>query len=212
MAEHIYIDESGSLADPRDTIVTLVAIKTSSPRPLRWIIKRVKRGVQRKKSKRGTPSELKFYTTTDNIRAAVLEALAQEAVDIFVLNVHKGSQMIPHTPVNYGILLCELLRMCGAEYEHIVELSVDMPFNVLQQRMQLTALVQDALNLDVELGYVDSIKNPYVQLADFVAGAARAKRMGRDLLLYQFIQPRIVGDQLVRWKTLRREWMKDDQR
>lgn len=36
------------------------------------------------------------------------------------------------------------------------------------------------LDLDVELRYVDSIKNPYIQLADFVAGAVRAKHIGTE--------------------------------
>ena len=211
-AAYIYIDESGSLSDPRDTIVTLAAIKTLSPRPLRWIIKRVKRDVQRKKPKRDTLSELKFYTTTDSARVAVLEALAREQVEIYALSVFKGDQIIPHTPENYGVLLCELLRMCGAEHEHVTELVVDMPFNTPQQRARLTAIVQNILDLDVEPRYVDSIKNPYIQLADFVAGAVRAKHMGRNLPPYQFIQPRMISDQLVRWKVLRREWMEGNWR
>jgi len=211
-AVHIYIDESGSLSDPRDTIVTLAAIKTLSPRSLRWIIERVKRDVRRKKPKRDTLSEFKFYTTTDSARVAVLEALAREQVEVYALSVFKGAQIIPHTPENYGILLCELLRMCGAEHEHVAELVVDMPFNMPQQRTRLTAIVHNTLDLDVKLRYVDSVKNPYIQLADFVAGAVRAKHMGRNLSLYQFIQPRMISDQLVRWKVLRREWMEDSRR
>jgi len=82
-AAYIYIDKSGSLSDPRDTIVTLAAIKTLSPRPLRWIIKRVKRDVRRKKPKQDTLSEFKFYTTTDSARVAVLEALAREQVEVY---------------------------------------------------------------------------------------------------------------------------------
>jgi len=144
-AVYIYIDESGSLSDPRDTIVTLAAIKTPSPRPLCWIIKRVKRGVRRKQPRRDTPPEFKFYTTTDSARVAVLEALAREQVEVYVLSVFKGTQIIPHTPENYGILLCELLRMCGAEHEHVTELAADMPFNTPQQRTQLTAIVHNAL-------------------------------------------------------------------
>ena len=211
-AVYIYVDESGSLSDPRDMIVTLAAIKTLSPRPLRWIIKRVKRDVRREKPKRGTPSEFKFYTTTDSARVAVLEALAREQVEVYALSIFKGAQIIPHTPGNYGILLCELLRMCGAEHENVTELAVDMSFNTPQQRVRLTAIVHNTLDLDVELRYVDSIKNPYIQLVDFVAGTIRAKHMGRDMIPYQFIQPRLISDQLVRWKVLRREWMGDNWR
>ncbi len=121
-----------------------------------------------------------------------------------MLNVFKGARVIPHTPANYGMLLCTLLRMCGAEYEDIAELVVDMPFNVPQQRARLTAIVREVL--DLEPHYVDSANNPYVQLADFVAGAAHAKHTGRNPIFYQFIQPRIISDQLVAWGTLRWEW------
>jgi len=207
MAEHIYIDESGSLADPRCPIVTLAAVKTQSPKMLRWIVKRAMRGVQRKKSKRGGPSELKFHNASENARVVVLEALVQEQVEVSALSIFKGAQIIPHTPENYSILLCVLLRMCGAEHEQVDELSVDVPFNVPQQRAQLTAVVRRSLNIDVEPCYVDSVRNPYVQLADFVAGAVHAKHSGQNPIFYQFIRPRIISDRFVTWGTLRREWM-----
>ncbi len=73
-------------------------------------------------------------------------------------------------------------------------------------------IVHNMLDLDVELRYVDSVKNPYIQLADFVSGTIRAKHMGRNLLLYQFIQPRMISDQLVRWQVLRGEWMEGNWR
>ena len=187
--------------------MTLAAIKTQTPKPLRWIIKRVKRGVQRKKPKRSHSSEFKFYTTTYSARAEVLEFLAKEKVEVFAASVFTGSQIVPHTPTNYGILLYCLLRMCGAEEEHVAELAIDTPFNTHRQRAQLTTVVRNAIDLSVEIGYVDSIRNPCIQLVDFVAGAIRANHMGRDRVLYQFIQPRMVGDQLVTWKTLKREWM-----
>ena len=209
---YTYIDESGSLAAPHCSTVTLAAVKTPSPKALRWIVKRAMRGMQRKKSKRGRPSELKFHNATDNARAEVLEALSREQVEVYALSVFKGAQIIPHTPENYGILLCELLRMCGAEHEHVAELVVDMPFNTLQQRARLTAIVRDTLNLDVEPRYVDSVQNPYVQLADFVVGAVHAKHTGHNSVFYQFIRPRIISDQLVAWGTLRHEWMERNRR
>lgn len=207
MATHIYIDESGSLADPHCLIVTLAAIHTASPNTLRWIIKRVKRGVQRKKSKHRRPAELKFHNATDQARAEVLEALAQEQVAIYALSIFKGARTIPHTPENYGILLCKLLRASGAEEKELVELSMDMPFNVLRRRTQLTEIVRQNLNLDVAPQYVDSIKNPCVQLADFVAGAVHAKHSGRGAVFYHFIRPRMISDRMMTWSALRREWI-----
>ncbi len=212
MAAHIYVDESGSLADPRDTIVTLAAIKTGAPESLRWIIRRVRRETRRKQPKQSPPSELKFYTTTESIRIAVLEALAREKVAIYAVSVFKGAQIIPHTPINYAIMLSELLRACGVEHEPIAQIVLDSPFNTPQQRSQLTTAVRNALDLDTEFVYVDSRKSGQVQLADFVVGAIRARHMGGHWIPYQFIQPRMQSDRLVRWKTLRREWLEKDWR
>jgi len=210
VAAYIYVDESGSLADPRDTIVTLAAIKTLSPESLRWIIRRVMRDVYQKQPKQKASAEFKFYTTTENARVAVLEALARERVAIYAVSVFKGAQIIPHIPANYAIMLSQLLRACGVEHEPIAQIALDSPFNTPRQRAQLTTAVQGVLDLDTELVYVDSRKSPQVQLADFVAGAVRAQHMGGHWIPYQFIQPRMRSDQLVRWKTLRREWLERD--
>ena len=102
---HIYVDESGNLADPYCSVVTLIALHTTAPTEMRWIIKRAMRRVQRKKSRRAMPAELKFHNATDSARVEVLSALAQKQVEIYAFSVSKGARAIPHTPENYGILL-----------------------------------------------------------------------------------------------------------
>jgi len=202
---YIYVDESGSLSDPYDAVVTMVAIRTETPEPLRWIIKRVKRRVRWQRPKRAVLPEFKFHNTTDRARAAVLSALAKEDVALFAFSVFKGHQSIPDTPENYGIVLCSLLEMCIGHGEK-VELIINHHFNIVKQQEELTALIRSVLGSQVMLRYVDSRRNPFVQLADFVAGAVHYRRTGRSEVFYELIRERIVGDQLLLWKDLKREW------
>ena len=205
MAVHIYVDESGSLPDPYNTVFTLAAIRTEKPQSLRWIIKRVKRRVPQQKSKSGRLPEFKFYNTTTPIRAAVLSELAKEDVAICALSVFKGSQRILHTPENYGLVLSGLLLMCLNQGES-AELVVDMPFNTVKDRAALTAFIQNQLEMPLVLQYVSSQTSPQVQLADFVAGAVRTYHSGMDPIFYGFIRSRIVRDERTSWKELKREW------
>lgn len=134
-----------------------------------------------------------------------MTALAKEDVALFALSVYKGPQKIADTPENYGIVLCSLLEMCVARGEE-VELVVDSHFTHPEKRDELNRLVRAALDINTVPKYVDSKKNPYVQLADFVAGAVFYKRIGREAIFYEFIQERFISDQLRSWKDLKREW------
>jgi hypothetical protein len=135
----------------------------------------------------------------------VLSALAREKVEIFAFNVYKGAQRIPHTSENYGLALGGLLTMCLSQDE-AAELVIDMPFSNAEDRAALTSFIQDQLGLAVTPQYVDSQVNPYVQLADFVAGAMRTYHTGRSRVFQQFVHDRIVGDQMILWRDLKREW------
>ena len=202
---HIYVDESGSLPNPYDPIVTMAAVRTDNPHPLRWLTRRAMRDIRWRSPKHAGTSEFKFNTTTERAKVAVLAALAKEDVALFASSIYKGPQRIADTPENYGIVLCSLLEMCIAKGEE-VELVVDSHFTRPKKRDELNRLVQATLYLNTVPRYVDSKKNPYVQLADFVAGAVFYKRVGREAIFYEFIRERFISDQLRSWKDLKREW------
>jgi hypothetical protein len=68
---HIFVDDSGSLYDPAESVVTVVAIVTQNPVELQWIVRRVRRHVKRHR-KSHAHAEFKFYNTASQARGRVL--------------------------------------------------------------------------------------------------------------------------------------------
>jgi len=201
-------DESGSLTNPYSPVVTVAMIMTHNPLPLRWIIPRVKRNVRKKSAKRGRRSEFKFYTTTDTARGSVLADLAKEDVTIVAFSIHKGAQIIPDTPENYGILLCNLLMRGVGIAPKNVDIVFDSHYTQTHKRNALNALIRNKLLLGTDIHFVDSQQNPMVQLADFVAGAINYSHTGKTTVYYNLMRSCIVGNEISTWKEIRREWMK----
>jgi hypothetical protein len=90
----------------------------------------------------------------------------------------------------------------------MIRLLIDRHFSQETKRTELSRLVQSALELQAAPRFVDSRNNPFVQSADFVAGAVRYAHTGRTTIYRGFIESRIVADELRPWKDLKREWLK----
>lgn len=43
---YIYVDESGSLPNPYDPIITIAAVRTNNPHPLQWLTRRAMRSIR----------------------------------------------------------------------------------------------------------------------------------------------------------------------
>jgi len=57
---HIFVDDSGALHDPLESVVTVAAVMTDQPARLQWLVRRIRRSVKRKPSQ-NFPAEFKFY-------------------------------------------------------------------------------------------------------------------------------------------------------
>ncbi len=67
----VFIDESGTLPDPKDKVVIVAAVGTDIPEKIDVIIKEI-----RKKGKfRKQTCELKFYTSGDRTRTSFLKRI-----------------------------------------------------------------------------------------------------------------------------------------
>ncbi len=203
---HIFIDESGTLYDPSEAVVTVVALSTRDPSALQWIVRRVRRDVRNKSSAHRPPSEFKFYNTTSQVRGRMLAELAKTDVMIYALSTHKGRQRIQDTPEHFAILLSALLEEC-VPADAVVALSIDRHFSQAAKQARLVDLVCRALNASLDLKFVDSRSNSFVQLADFAAGAIKYAHTGRTTIYREFLRSRIVMDELRVWKDLKSEWL-----
>lgn len=205
---HLAGDESGSLTNPYDSVVTAAMIMTHNPLPLCWIIPRVKRKVPKKPPKRGQSSEFKFHNTTKSARKKVFTNLAKEDVTIAAFSIRKGAQVVPNTPENYGLLLCNLFKIGVGISPQDVDIVFDNYYTQPHKRNALKKIIREKLLLDTDICFADSQRDPMVQLADFVAGAVNFVRRGRTSTYYDLIRSCIVKDKLFAWKDARREWLK----
>lgn len=201
-------DESGTLTNPYTSVVTVAIVMTSNPLPLRWIIPRVKRSVRKKSAKHRPFSEFKFHNTTDAARGNVLSHLAKEDVTIVAFSIHKGAQVIPDTPENYGLLLGNLLMRSVGIAPRNIDIVFDNHYTQPHKRSALNALIRDRLLLNTDIRFVDSQQNAMVQLADFVAGAINYAHTGKTTIYYNLMRSCIVGNEVLAWKDVRREWLK----
>ena len=158
---HVYVDESGSLSGTEFYFV-VAAVFSESPKSLRHIVKRVRKK-KRKKKLRQIP-ELKFHASDEITRRWLLAMLAKQEVKFLTLVVDKEGRQVKDSPENYGLVLKTLT-------EHFpkgenVRFMVDRKFTKKREVIRLKKIVADS-----RVTFVDSKRNPFVQLADFVAGA-----------------------------------------
>ena len=121
----IFVDESGTLPDPKDSVVIIAAVGTKIPSRLRKINNEVRKYLKMKK----TP-EIKFYTAGDRTRKAYLKAISKENLEIFVLTVEKAGKKISDSPQNFALLCWFLLEDClNLYHKNLKEVTFDRHFH-----------------------------------------------------------------------------------
>lgn len=158
---YIYIDESGSLSGT-ELYFVVATVLSQSPKSLEHITKRVRRKIGRKKLKQ--IPELKFHTSDETTRRRLLTTLAKQRVNFLTLLVDKEGRRVKDNPENYGLILKTLTSHFPKNEQ--TEFLVDQKFTKEREVERLKREVADPRVL-----FVDSKRNPFVQLADFVAGA-----------------------------------------
>lgn len=158
---YIYIDESGSLSGTEFYFV-VAAVFSESPKSLKHIVKRVRKKIGRKKL-RQIP-ELKFHASNEITRRRLLTMLAKQKVKFLTLIVDKEGRQVKDSPENYGLVL-KTLTEHFPKGENVLFM-IDRKFTKEREVIRLKRLVADPRAV-----FVDSKRNPFVQLADFVAGA-----------------------------------------
>jgi hypothetical protein len=204
----LFGDESGTLVDPNDPAVIAALVVTTQPEPLRFIVPRVWRKYTLRKGKRSPIDEFKFREVEQVDRQRVLSALSQSQAELAVLIVEKGKQQIPDTPENYGLMWAEVIEMCQSYYpraEMIVTL--DRHFSKPVHQQAVSAMLVEWLALASAPNYANSQTNPFVQLADFVAGAFHRKHTRNDSSLADLVIERVVEQRILRWRDLKRKWL-----
>jgi len=197
------LDEAGRL--PGGTRYFVVAILvTRDPASLRKIIPRVRlqMGKAEARKRRSIP-ELKWRNAGRRTRERVLEALACADVEVFLFVLDKEGRKVVDTPDNYARIVGELLRFCVSQYGRLA-LIIDKHFALARQRALFDETIRGLLGTGepLRITHVDSETDPFVQLADFVAGSTYDK-YARGTHTNDLFADRIAGELVEKWTHLR---------
>jgi len=197
----VFVDESGTLPDPRDKVVIVAAVGTKTPEKLLSINKSVRK-FQKKKT-----AEIKFYRSSDRTKKKFFQELAKENLAIFVLIVEKDGKKIEDSPENFALLCWFILEDCLLFYQkEIKNIIFDRHFHRKKDQKIFNQTLNKLLNQSIPFTHIDSQKDPRVNSADMVAGSLLWAKTGKDARFYELIKPKVVSEKLVNWKQIKKKF------
>lgn len=185
----VFIDESGTLPDISDKYIVLAALVASNPKGLEKILPKFRKKTPPKGSRKKEKQvrEFKFHYVGEITRRRVLEEIISKDVRIYLLAVDKMGRKIKDNPENYGKLV-KNLTFYLIKKENPKEILIDKHFGNKSDR--------------VNFQQVDSVADPRIDLADFVAGATLRKLRADDETFYNIISPKIIWEKIKDWNKL----------
>lgn len=200
----VFIDESGTLPDPKDKVIVVAAVGVKIPAKIELIIKQV-----RKKGKFKKPTgEFKFYRASSKSKIAFLEKITREKLDIFILIVEKMGRKIPDTPQHFALLCWFLLTGVLIFYPEIREIIFDRHFHKEEDIKRFNHFLGEFLGKLPRIEHVDSQKDKRVNVADMVAGAVLAKETGKTKRFYQIFRKQVISETRINWSEAKRRLFK----
>ena len=199
------IDESGRLYDPNDRILVFSTIVVDSLNPLEKIIIRARERMPTKgKRRKERLSEIKFSLTGDNTRLFVLKELVKKNVKIYNLIIDKAGRKIRDDPINYAFLIGQALKTPLSHHSQLTHVLIDRHFTFVTQREACNVQIQQKFGNNLFVEHVDSLQNPVITLADFVAGAVRMAYTKHDIRFTQCIENAIKEERTIVWKEIKK--------
>ena len=201
----IYIDESGTLPDPKSSIVVVAAVGTANPTELLSAKKNAKKASNNNKT-----DEIKFYRSGENTKRKFLQTLVKQDVSIFVLVIEKDAQIIADTPENFAFICSILLKTCLSYYRtQLISIIFDRHFNRKSDLEKFNGFLEKNLLQSLNISHVNSIADSTVNTADMVAGSVLWNRTGKSAKFYEIIKPKVIEEKIINWKEAqRRFWHK----
>ena len=202
----IFIDESGTLPDPKDKFIVICGVAVERVKESENIFSRIRTSLRQRKIK---VQEIKFYYAGRNTKWQFLSGLVSANLKIFGLIVDKKGRKIADTPENFGILVAELVNEINLWYKvKKINLVLDRHFHRKVDEDRLNQLLKSKINkkdLKYQIRHVDSRRNFLVNIADMAAGAILWKYGGKDLQFYNLIKENIIIEKIVNWPEIKRK-------
>lgn len=204
----IFIDESGTLPDPKDKVIIVAAVGIDNPNEFLDISNKVRKKIKFFKKEKEI-SEIKFYRAGEHTKILYLNEMAGKEIDIFALIVEKEKMKIADSPNNFAILAYFLIEECLLFYnggKGIKEIIFDKHFSKQKDQEEFTKLLLKFLDADFIIKHWDSQKNTEVNVADMIAGSLLWKYTKKEEKFYNIIKKRIVSEKFLNWKQIKRKF------
>ena len=200
----IFIDESGTLPDPLDSVVVVAAVGTDLSRKLSRITTAVRKQIPKKQK---SLPEIKFYRAGEQTKKRYLKLLSKQNVQIFLLTIEKHHKTIPDNPTNFALLCWLLLQDCLKHYhpQEITEFVFDRHFSQDQDRLEFNHILSALLEKQFVFRHVDSQTEPAINAADMIAGAFLWKTTGKDIQFFNIIESKVVSSKKLNWPEAKRK-------
>jgi len=195
---YIYVDESGTLPDPTDTVVIIAAVATTKPEKLEYTTKNTRNSPYKK-----IPAEIKFYRSGEKTKKRFFKNLTQQQIDIFILEVKKQGKSIPDSPLNYALLCWQLLIECQNFYPSTtLDIIFDKHFHKTSDQDKFQNILINLLGENLKIQQLDSQQNSIINTADMVAGSFLWSKTGKDTQFYDSIKDKVVIEKSLQWQKL----------
>ena len=197
----IFIDESGTLPDPKDKVIVLAAVSTENINKIDTLIKQIKkRGRYRK-----ITGELKFYTAGEKTKTLFFKRITELEFAIFILVVEKKGRKIKDTPQHFAILCWLLLNDVFSFYSKVETIFLDRHFSRDEDVLKFNQILHKLLVKTLRVLHVDSKKDRRINISDMIAGAVLAKESGKDNRYYELIKRKVVSYKKLNWIEVKRK-------
>lgn len=168
------------------------------------IITKVRERIPAKgKRRRERLSEIKFSFCGDKTREYVLRSLSQEDVKIYNLIIDKQGRKVVDSPENFALLISTVLKHPLRDTPDLNHILIDRHFTFVTQRERFNSSLRNRIGREVFVEHLDSLQNPVISLADFVAGAVRYHYARGDTRFKNIIGEKIIEEKTLSWKQLK---------
>lgn len=201
----IFIDESGTLPDPKDRFIVICGVGVRKIKEAQNIISRILFSLRQRKVE---IKEIKFYHAGQNTKRQFLSGIVSANFDIFVLIVDKKSRKISDTPENFALLVANLINEINFWYKfEKINFILDKHFHrkIDQNRFNRFIKKETDKNLEYQIEHVDSKQNSLVNIADMSAGAILWKYNSKDMQYYNLIKENIIIEKILSWPEIKRK-------
>ncbi len=209
---NVFIDESGTLPDPKDKFLVICAVVAREAREAENLISRVLESLKQTRDSLKL-KELKFYHARQAVKRVFLAAIVSAGLEIFTLVVDKKHRKIPDSPENFAILLAELVSEIFFWYKlEKLNLIIDRHFYQRRDQEKFDEALRSCLKYKAEwqlqIKHLASQSNLSVNIADVCAGAVLWKYSRGNTQFYDIIKDSILVEKISGQPEIKKKQLK----